>query len=53
MNQDLNPQDLIPKHQSGFRQAHSTVQQCHPITDIINRAMENQQFFTAAYLDVR
>jgi hypothetical protein len=35
INKDLNPQDWIPNHQFGFRQAHSTVQQCHHITDVI------------------
>ena len=29
INKDLNPQDWIPNHQFGFRQAHSTAQQCH------------------------
>ena len=29
INKDLNPQDWIPNHQYGFRQAHSTAQQCH------------------------
>ena len=48
----LNPQDWIPNHQFGFRQAHSTVQQCHRITDGINWAMENQQHCTAAFLHV-
>jgi hypothetical protein len=52
INKDLNPQDWIPNHQSGFRQAHSTVQQCHRIKDIINKAMENQQHCAAAFLDV-
>ena len=37
---DLNPQDWIPYHQFGFRKAHSTVQQCHRITNIITEAME-------------
>ena len=50
INKDLNPQDWIPNHQFGFRQAHSTVQQCHRITDI-NKGMENQQDCTAAFLD--
>jgi len=49
---DMNPQEWIPNHQSGFRQAHSTVQQCHRITDIINKATENQQYCTDAFSDV-
>ena len=46
----MNPQDWIPDHQFGFRQAHSTVQQCHRVTDVINKAMENQQHCTASFL---
>jgi len=52
INKDLNPQKWIPNHQFGFRQAHSTVQQCHRISDVFNKAMENQQYCTAAFLDV-
>ena len=33
-------------------QAHSTVQQCHRITDTINKALEDQQYCTAVFLDV-
>jgi hypothetical protein len=33
-------------------QAHSTLQQCHRITDVINKAMENRQYYTAVFLDV-
>jgi len=49
INKDLNPQDWIPNHHFRFRQAHSTVQQCHRLTDVINKAMENQQYCTAAF----
>ena len=52
INHDANPNDWIPNHQFGFRQAHSTVQQCHRIANIINQAMENKQYCTAAFLDV-
>jgi hypothetical protein len=52
INKDLNPYDWIPNHQFGFRQAHSTVQQSHRITDVINKAMENRQYCTAVILDV-
>jgi hypothetical protein len=44
INKDLNPQDWIPDHQFAFRQAHSSVQQCHRITDIFNKAKEHQQY---------
>jgi len=52
INKESNPQDWIPNHQFGFRQAHSTIQQCHRVADTINKALENHQFYTAAFLDV-
>ena len=50
VSKDLNPQDWIPNHQSGFRQAQSTVQQCHRVTDVCNTAMRNQQYCPSAFL---
>ena len=52
INKELNPHDWIPNHQFGFRQAHSTIQQCHPVADTINKALENRQFCTAAFLGI-
>jgi hypothetical protein len=52
INKDLNPYVWIKNHQVGFRQAHSTVQQCHCITDVINKATQNRQYCTAIFLDV-
>jgi len=52
IKEDLSPQDWIPNHQFGFRQAHSRVKQCHRIIDINNKAMGKQQYCTAAFLDV-
>jgi hypothetical protein len=49
---DLNPQAWIPQHQFGFRKTHSTIQQCHRITDTINKALEEQQYCSAVFLDV-
>jgi hypothetical protein len=51
INKELNPYDWIPNHPFGFRQAHSTVQ-CHRITEVINKAMENRLYYTAVFLDV-
>jgi len=53
INKELNPQHWIPNHQFGFRQDHSTIQQCHRTADPISKALENLQFCTAAFLDVR
>jgi hypothetical protein len=42
----------MPNHQVGFRHAHSTVQQCHRIIDVINKALEKRQYCTVEFLDV-
>jgi hypothetical protein len=42
----------VPTHQFGFRKAHSTIQQCHRITDIINKAFEVHKYCSAVFLDV-
>ena len=44
--------DWIPSHHFGFRKAHSTIQQCYRITDIINRALEEKKYCSAVFLDV-
>jgi len=48
----LQPTQIIPDHQFGFRRKHSTVEQVNRITNIIHRALENKQYFTAAFLDI-
>jgi len=50
INKESNPQDWISNHQFGFRQAHSTIQQCNRVADTINKALENRQICTAAFL---
>jgi hypothetical protein len=42
---------LIPNHQFGFRQRHSTIEQTHRIVQRINKALENKQYCSAAFLD--
>jgi hypothetical protein len=49
---DTHLQEWIPQHQFCFRKAHSTIQQCHRLTDIINKALENQKYCSAVFLDV-
>jgi hypothetical protein len=43
---------LIPNHQFGFRQRHSTIQQTHRVVRKINEALENKQCCSAAFLDI-
>lgn len=43
---------LIPNHQFGFRQKHSTADQVHRIIDVIERCYEEKQVCSAIFLDV-
>jgi hypothetical protein len=43
---------LIPNHQFGFRQRHSTIEQTHRIVQRINGALENKKYCSAAFLDI-
>jgi transposase len=43
---------LIPPHQFGFRENHSTVEQVHRITDVIEDALENKKICSSIFLDV-
>lgn len=52
-NEDLTPVEWIPEHPFGFRQAHSMLQQCHRLTNTINKTLKIQEFCAAAFLDIR
>ena len=43
---------LVPKHQFGFRQKHSTIDQVHRITHNIEQALEEKKVCSAVFLDV-
>jgi hypothetical protein len=40
---------LIPNHQFGFRQSHSTREQTYRIVRKVNEALENKQYCSAAF----
>jgi endonuclease/exonuclease/phosphatase family metal-dependent hydrolase len=48
----LDKKQIIPDYQFGFRQNHSTIDQVHRITDVIERALEEKQICSAVFLDV-
>lgn len=50
VNKDTSSLAWIPDHHFVFWHAHSTIQQCHGIMNIINRPSENKQHCTAALL---
>lgn len=48
----IEEKDLIPNHQFGFREKHSTIDQVHRITNIIEKSLENKQVCATVFLDV-
>lgn len=48
----IEDRKLIPPHQFGFREKHSTVQQVHRITNVIEEALENRKVCSSIFLDV-
>ena len=43
---------LIPPHQFGFREGHSSVHQIHRVISTIRNAFHNKQYCSAAFLDI-
>lgn len=43
---------LVPNHQFGFRDQHSTIDQVHRITDIIEKTLEEKKICSTIFLDV-
>lgn len=44
--------DVIPDHQFGFRHQHSTLQQCHRVTQVINKSLEDKKYCSSVFLDI-
>jgi hypothetical protein len=43
---------LVSRHQFGFRESHSTIDQAHRITDTIDKTPESKGVCSAAFLDI-
>ena len=52
LSNDMPPQTWIPSHQFGFRKEHSTIHQCHRLTNTILKAFENRKYSSAVFLDI-
>lgn len=48
----INSKNLIPSHQFGFRNSHSTIEQIHRVVNVIDQALQNKKYCSAAFLDV-
>jgi hypothetical protein len=44
--------NLIPNNQFGFRPKHSTIEQTHRFIRVLNDALDNSQYCSAAFLDI-
>ncbi|CAG9124649.1 unnamed protein product [Plutella xylostella] len=49
----LDEEKLIPDHQFGFREEHSTVEQIHRIVEKIRLSLEKKEYCSAAFLDIQ
>lgn len=52
LNEIITRKNLIPDHQFGFRSKHSTIDQIHRITNIIENALEAKNVCSVLFLDV-
>lgn len=52
LNAVIEKYQLVPTHQFGFRSSHSTMDQVHRITDIIETALERKKICSAMFLDI-
>jgi len=52
ITKETHLQDWVPEHRFGFRKAHSTIQQCHRLSDSTNKELEEQEFCSAVFLDI-
>lgn len=48
----LEDRNLIPDYQFGFREKHSTIDQVHRITNIIEKTLEEKKVCSTVFLDV-
>ena len=53
LHKDANIATKIPTHQFGFRENHSTIQQCHRLVHGILTSLEEKKLCTAAFLDIQ
>jgi hypothetical protein len=48
----ITERGLIPNHQFGFRQHHSTIEQIHRVTQVINQTTEEKKYCPPAFPDI-
>ena len=48
----IEESSLIPDHQFGFRKGHGTIEQVHRVVNCINKAIDENKFCTAIFLNI-
>ena len=48
----IDERKILPKHQFGFRKRHSTVEQIHRITNLVENCFEHKMICSVALLDI-
>jgi hypothetical protein len=46
------PAEMLPLHQFGFREGHSTIQQCHRLVNHIKESLETKKVCASVFLDI-
>ena len=52
LNEILQDKKIIPEHQFGFRNQHSTIEQVNRVVSVIRNTFENYSYCTTVFLDV-
>jgi hypothetical protein len=48
----LKEKKILPDYQFGFRRQHSTAEQIHRVANTIKKALEENKYCSAAFLDI-
>lgn len=49
----LEESGIIPEHQFGFRQQHSTIEQVHRVYHTVRQCLERKEYCSAAFIDIQ
>jgi len=53
LDETIHIDGLLPIHQFGFRNNHSTIQQCHRVVNKIKESIEGKKICTSVFLDIQ
>jgi len=53
LDEKIHIDGQLPTHQFGFRNNHSTIQQCHRVVTKIKESIEGKKMWTSVFLDIQ